>query len=97
MIVDNWCGNIFEHYRDVGYVPQLSPEKNCFIFDEDEYHGKKIQNQERLEYIEAFCDDVSVKIMICFVIELVKYFAFTNIFQRLIVCSIGFLVTLQYC
>ena len=50
----NHCENLFKLLRKAGYQPPLEAGKNCFVFDEDVFHGNEVP--ELLEKrVARFC------------------------------------------
>ena len=56
-----FCGKLFDHYSSVGYVPEISGNNDCFVFDQDIYEGKKVMKFEAKQRVDDFCGKVSVR------------------------------------
>ena len=52
----NHCENLFKHLRKAGYQPPLEAGQNCFVFDEDVFHGDGI-TEELKARVDRFCGE----------------------------------------
>jgi hypothetical protein len=50
----NHCENLYKHLRKVGYQPPLEAGRNCFVFDQDVFHGQEITDELK-ERATRFC------------------------------------------
>jgi len=50
----NNCENLYKHLRKAGYQPPLEGGENCFVFDQDVFHGRKITDELK-ERVTRFC------------------------------------------
>lgn len=50
----NHCENLYKHLRKAGYQPQLEADRNCFVFDEDVFHGHEVTD-EVSKRVTRFC------------------------------------------
>jgi len=51
----NHCENLYMYLRKAGYQPPLQASKNCFIFDQDVFHGHEIT--QNIERVDRFCGE----------------------------------------
>ncbi len=51
---NNHCENMYKHLRKAGYQPPLEAGQNCFVFDEDVFHGHEV-NESLKERVDRFC------------------------------------------
>ena len=50
----NHCETMYKHLRNAGYQPPLEAGENCFIFDEDVFHGNEVKESLK-ERVTRFC------------------------------------------
>ena len=41
----NHCDNLYTHLKRAGYQPDLEAGKNCFVFDQDVFHGQNVSDE----------------------------------------------------
>lgn len=46
---------MYNYFGNAGYIPELKM-KNCLVFDENEFHGGTIRNDD-LVRVKEFCKD----------------------------------------
>ena len=50
----NHCETMYKHLRNAGYQPPLEAGENCFVFDEDVFHGNEVKESLK-ERVTRFC------------------------------------------
>mmetsp|Transcript_3422 Transcript_3422/g.7374 ORF Transcript_3422/g.7374 Transcript_3422/m.7374 type:complete len:1165 (-) Transcript_3422:1622-5116(-) len=52
----NHCENVYKQLRKAGYQPLLESSINCFVFDQDVFHGQEVSDDLK-ERVDRFCGE----------------------------------------